>query len=126
MVAEEPHQWSDILAAHTGEVSALARRLRAAALAALPDLTERVYPGWQGLGLRHPTAGLIATIFARDADVVVYLERGATLPDADGLLEGDGRLRRTRTITFRPDLATPSAEQLVAYLDLAVEHAGGG
>ncbi len=125
MIAAEPSQWSEILAGHTGEVSALARRLRSAALAALPDLSERVYPGWQGLGLRHPTAGLVATIFAREADVVVYLERGASLPDPDGLLHGAGHLRQTRTIVFRPSPDTPTLEQFVAYLDLAVEQAGG-
>lgn len=60
------------------------------ALEALPDLTERVYPGWSGLGLRHPRAGLIASIFGRDEDVAVYIERGAFLPDPDGLFEGAG------------------------------------
>lgn len=90
MAVTEPLQWSDILADRADVVSALARRLRAAALTALPDLAERVYPGWQGLGLRHPVAGLVATIFARDVDVAVYLERGASLPDPDGSLEGSG------------------------------------
>jgi hypothetical protein len=106
-------------------VSALARRLRAAALTSLPDLAERVYPGWQGLGLRHPKAGLIATIFARDTDVAVYLDRGASLPDPDDILEGAGRLRRTRMIVLRPGAAAPTVEQVIAYLDLAVEHVSG-
>lgn len=58
-------------------VSALARHLRATALAGLPDLPEQVYPGWRALGLRRPAA------------------------------------------------RAPTAEQLVTYLDLALEHAGG-
>jgi hypothetical protein len=57
--------------------------------------------------------------------VVVYLERGASLPDPDGLLEGAGRLKQTRMIVFRPGVGAPTAEQFIAYLDLAVEHAGG-
>jgi hypothetical protein len=126
MVVTEPEQWSDILAGHTDEVSALARRLRSAALSALPDLTERVYPGWEALGLRHPAAGLVATLFAREAAVVVYLERGASLPDPHGLLEGAERLRRTRMIVFDPHTATPTVEQFVTYLDLAVEQASVG
>src|SRR5688572_8790468 len=67
MVVTEPPQWSDILADRTDDVSGLARRLRAAALTALPDLAERLYPGWHGRGLRHPVAGLVATIFAGTA-----------------------------------------------------------
>jgi hypothetical protein len=79
--------------------------------------------GWDGLGLRHPRAGLLATIFPRDTDVAVYLERGASLPDPYGLLEGHGRLRRTRMIVLRPHGDTPTVDQFVAYLDLAVDHA---
>ncbi|HCT78514.1 MAG TPA: hypothetical protein DGG94_07945 [Micromonosporaceae bacterium] len=124
MAVREPEQWTEILAAHPNEVAGLARRLRKAALAALPDLTERFYPGWQGLGLKHPAAGLIATIFAREADVVVYLERGASLPDPDGLLEGAERLRKTRMMVFRPGGKVPTAKQFVAYLDLAIEYVG--
>lgn len=39
MPAREPEQWTEILSAHPEEVADLARRLRKAALAALPDLT---------------------------------------------------------------------------------------
>jgi hypothetical protein len=122
-MTDEPPPWTAMLDDHTDDVADLIRRLRAAALSALPDLTERYYPGWQGLGLRHRSAGLVATMFAREADVVVYLERGASLPDPDGLLQGAGRLKRTRTIVFRPDAGWPGVEQFIAYLDLAVEHA---
>jgi hypothetical protein len=101
---------------------------RGAALRGMPDLVERFYPGWQGLGWRQPDGGLLGTLFARDEDVGVYLERGAELPDPFGLLggagrRGAGRLRRTRTLTFRPKAATPTATQLVEYLDLALDHA---
>jgi hypothetical protein len=89
----------------------------------MPDLVERFYPGWQGLGWRHPDGGLLATLFARDEDVIVYFERGVELPDPYGLLGGAGRLRQTRTLTFRPEVATPMAAQLVEYLDLALDHA---
>jgi hypothetical protein len=121
-MTEELPPWSAMLAGHRDDVAALARELRAAARAALPDLTERYYPGWQGLGLKHPRAGLVATLIARDDDVVVYLERGASLPDPLGLLGGHERLKRTRTITFRPGVPTPGADALITYLDLAVDH----
>jgi hypothetical protein len=100
-------------------VAAQARNLRTAVLDAFPDVTERYYPGWQGLGFKHPLAGLLGTLFAREDDVVVYLERGAELPDPFGMLGGAERLRRTRTLTFAPGAAP---DHLVEYLDLAIEH----
>jgi hypothetical protein len=114
----EPAGLSDLLADHGPPVAALVRRLRAAALAALPDLTERPLRGWRALALRHRHAGHLAAIFPRDADVVVYFEWGAFLPDPHGLFEGDGR--RTRMIVFRPGVEVPTDAQFVEYLDLAI------
>jgi hypothetical protein len=119
----EPPGYTELLARKPEPVASLARRLRAAVLEALPDITERFYPGWQGLGLRDPVAGLVGTVFPHDGEVVVYLEHGAALPDPHGLLGGADRLRRTRTLTFRPEAQVPNESQLVEYLDLALEHA---
>jgi len=121
----EPEGWTRILDDQPDAVSALARRVRATALSALPDLTERVYPGWRALGLRHPQAGLLGTIFPQPDRVVVYLEHGAALPDPDGLLEGEGQLRQTRRLVFMPGAGVPTRDQLITYLDLALEHALG-
>src|SRR4030088_157428 len=55
---EELPEFADLLAGRTPAVVALARRLRGAALDGMPDLVERFYPGWQGLGWRHPDGGL--------------------------------------------------------------------
>ena len=115
--------FDELLAHRPPGVVKLAQRLRAAAHEAMPDLTERFYPHWEGLGLKHPTGGLLGTLFARDADVVVYLERGAALPDPHGLLTGAERLRQTRTLVFDPAAPAPAEPILVEYLDLALEHA---
>jgi hypothetical protein len=123
MTPAEPDGLAALVAECPPAVAALTRRLRRAALAALPDLTERVLPGWRALGLRHPVAGHVAAIFPRAADVAVYLEHGAALPDPHGLLTGTGR--RTRMLVFRPDAAVEADEHLVEYLDLAVEHRRG-
>ena len=72
----------------------LAAWTRQAVIRADPDLTERIYPGWQGIGFRHPEAGFVAAIYPRSEYVVLLLEHGAALPDPDGVLLGDGR--RTR------------------------------
>jgi hypothetical protein len=112
-----------LLATRPDPVAALANRLRTAAAGAMPDLTERFYPRWEGLGLRHPSGGLLGTLFANESHVVVYFERGAAMPDPAGLLEGVGRLRQTRTITFTPSRHGPKERVFVEYLDLALEHA---
>jgi hypothetical protein len=59
---KEPPEFAELLAQRPPAVANLARRLRLAALKAIPDLTERFYPGWEGLGLRHPKAGLLGTV----------------------------------------------------------------
>lgn len=118
-----PDEFTTLLTRHPKPVAALARGLRTAALKAMPDLTERFYPGWQGLGLVHPSGGLLGTLFLQNGHVIVYLERGASLPDPHGLLGGEGRLRRTRTLTFAPGQSVPNQEHLVEYLDLALDYA---
>jgi hypothetical protein len=117
---DEPPGLAALLADSDPAVGALCRRLRATALAGLPDLAERVLPGWRALGLRHPRGGHLAAIFPRAHDAVVYLEHGAALPDPHGLLTGAGR--RTRMLTFTPGTPTPTDAQFVEYLDLALEY----
>jgi len=119
-------EFADLLSRRAPAVAALAPQVRESALRAMPDLTERFYPGWQALGLRHPVGGLLATVFPRESDVVVYLEHGASLNDPHGLLGGRGRLRQTRTLTFRPAARTPTMAHLVDYLDLVLDHAVPG
>jgi hypothetical protein len=120
-VPEEPAGLTAQLADHDPAVAALCRRLRAAALSALPDLTERHLPGWRALGLRHPRGGHLAAIFPGAGDVVVHLEHGASLPDPHGLLAGAGR--RTRKLVYTPGVDRPTDAHLVEYLDLALDHA---
>jgi hypothetical protein len=89
----------------------------------MPDLTERFYPHWEGLGLKHPAGRLLGTLFARDEDVVVYFERGATMPDPHGVLGGHDRLRQTRIMSFTPPANREVESLFVEYLDLALDHA---
>jgi hypothetical protein len=64
-------------------------------LAADPDLSEKVYPGWRGVGFRHPEAGYVCGIFPQpDGELRLLFERGAALPDPDGVLEGSGTQTR--------------------------------
>jgi len=99
------------------ELSELALWTRSVVLAADPDLTERVYRGWHGVGFRHPEGGYVCAIYPRSEWIVLLFERGAALPDPEGLLLGEGR----QTRFFR--IAEPSeeaAQRITAYVQQAV------
>ncbi len=109
----------DLLADHTPEVAALARRVRDAVLAARPDLLERVRLGWHSINYRHPAAGFVCGIFPAADRVALLFERGAELPDPAGLLTGRGR--QVRELAFAPGQEV-DGEVVGCYLDLAVDH----
>jgi hypothetical protein len=97
-----PAEVSAFLRRRHAETAELALWLRAVVLAAEPELSERVYQGWDGIGFRHPDAGYICAIYPRGQQVRLLFERGAALEDRDALLEGEGT--RTRHVTVRtPD-----------------------
>ena len=116
--SSEPIGVRDLLAEHSDEVAELTRRLQAAVSTARPELTERIYVGWHGVGLHHPDRGYVAALFPRAHEVQVGFEHGVDLPDPYGLLQGDGR--QVRYLVFRPGAAGPTVDDLVAYLDLAL------
>ena len=82
----------------------LALWMRELVLAGEPDLTERVYPGWDGIGFRHPDAGYVCAIYPREQEQEVRLlfEHGVRLEDREGLLEGAGT--QTRFIRLRGEI----------------------
>ncbi|MDT0274507.1 DUF1801 domain-containing protein [Blastococcus goldschmidtiae] len=87
-----------LLAEHTPDVAAAARRLRAAVLRGLPDLAERVRHGWHSINYRDPAAGFVCAIFPMADRVRLVFERGVLLPDPAGLLAGSGR--QVRSLEF--------------------------
>lgn len=107
----------DYLRSDHAKVYGLAAWVREAVLASDPDLTERVYRGWRGVGFRHPEAGYVCGIFPRDDVVELLFEHGAWLPDPDGLLRGDGIQTRVIPVT-EPDPAL--RERIRAYVQQAV------
>jgi hypothetical protein len=99
------------------ELSQLAVWTRSAVLAADPDLTERIYRGWHGVGFRHPEAGYICAIYPRSQWIVLLFEHGAALPDPDGILLGEGK--QTRFLRIAEPTAK-SAEHIVTYVQQAI------
>jgi len=90
---------ADYLAASHPRLAELALWVRATVLDAEPDLVERVYRGWGGIGFRHPDAGYVCGNFPREDDVKLLFERGVRLDDPEGVLSGSGS--QTRFIPVR-------------------------
>lgn len=97
-----------ILLGHSPRVQALAARLRELVRTTVPDVTERAYLGWHGIGYRHPQCGYFCGIFPQESSVWLLFEYGILLPDPDSLLEGNGKqtryvdIRRQQDIRVRP------------------------
>ena len=91
----------------------LAFWVRGVVLAAEPDLTERVYRGWDGIGFRHPDAGYVCAIYPRADGVRLLFEHGRDLRDPDGLLEGDGAQTRYVPVAAEDEALAPLLADLV-------------
>jgi hypothetical protein len=103
-----PEDIEDILSVHTPEVRAVVENLRALIKETAPDAEERAYHGGHALGYRTKEAGHFCNIFPSEDAVELAFERGALLPDPDGLLEGDGK--QVRYVTVRDVKGTRRAE----------------
>jgi hypothetical protein len=90
----------DILRDHTAPVQRIAAQLRRVIHETGNSLVEKAYPGWHGIGFRHPRAGYVCGIFPLDDSVRLLFEKGRLLSDPEGILMGDGK--QTRYIEFHP------------------------
>ena len=107
-----------LLADHRADVAAVARMVRAAVLGAQPQLVERVRAGWHSVNYRDPSAGFVCAIFPTADLVQLVFERGAQLPDPDGLLTGTGRQVRALEFTDEADV---DPETVLEFLDHALD-----
>ena len=100
-----PKDVHDFLTASHPGLAELALWVRGLVLAGEPDLTERVYPGWDGIGFRHPDAGYVCAIYPREQEREVRLvfEHGVRLDDPEGLLQGAGTQTRFIRVRERDD-----------------------
>jgi hypothetical protein len=108
-----PAATSEFLLERHPEALELALRVREAVLAAEPDLSERVYRGWDGIGFHHPEAGYLCAIYPRDGEVRLLFEHGTRLDDPEGLLEGDGAQTRYMTVRAVDDRLAETIGHLV-------------
>lgn len=98
----------DILRDHPPATQALARELQALILRLVPEMTVKAYPGWHGIGFRHPRAGYVCGLFPREEQVRFLFEKGIQLQDPAGLLSGDGT--QSRYIDFSPGDTVPESD----------------
>jgi hypothetical protein len=93
-----------LMASHPG-LADLALWVREAVLAGEPELTERVYLGWDGIGFRHPDGGYVCAIYPRqqEQEVRLLFEHGVRLHDREHLLEGAGTQTRFIRVRERND-----------------------
>jgi hypothetical protein len=84
-------------------MQAIAHRLRAIVRAAIPDVVERVRPGWRLIGYDLPLARrgvYIAFVSPEVEHVHLGFEHGWAMRDRRGHLLGKGITKRVRWLTF--------------------------
>ena len=103
-----------LLADHIPAVEALGQRLRRFMRETVPEAVENAYPGWHGIGYRHPEAGYLGGIFPLEHTVRLLFEHGARLPDPERLLAGEGAQTRHVELTEWDEALVPALEDLIA------------
>ena len=103
----------DILNDDSPLVRLIAQRLRELIRATVPAMTERAYPGWHGIGFRHPRSGYVCGIFPGRQSVKLVFEYGVQLLDPDQVLQGDGKQTRHLELFQENDIPTDSITQLL-------------
>jgi hypothetical protein len=96
-------------------VRALALRLRARLLKLIPDVEEKVYPGWRIISFRvgEGLKNQVCYIDPKRDRLHLGFEDGIALPDPDGLLEGKAARARHVKIRTRRDVDSPAIPRLV-------------
>jgi hypothetical protein len=112
-----PKDVREFLAESHPRLADLVLWVREAVLAAEPDLAERIYRGWDGIGFRHPDVGYVCAIYPREREVRLLFEHGVRLQDDVGLLEGAGSQTRFIRVRERND---PFGAAIGRYVHAAV------
>ena len=95
----------EILRPYPPSVRHLAHELRKLIKRTLPQVDERAYDGWHGIGYHDRQSGYLAGIFPQPDCVKLYFELGAVLPDPHHVLTGNGA--QVRHVSCWPDVPVP-------------------
>jgi len=110
----------EILRPYPPSVRHLAHELRKLVKRTLPNVDERAYDGWHGIGYHDRQSGYLAGIFPQPDCVKLYFEHGAVLPDPHHVLTGTAA--QVRHVSCWPDVPVP--EQAIRELLAAAVRLG--
>jgi hypothetical protein len=116
---------------YTPDIAATIRRAVAMVSARLPGATIMVYDNYNalaiGFGATDKVRSIVCSVAGYPRWVSLFLSNGPTLPDPDGLLEGEGgTVRHVKLIGDRMDSAAVAAliEAAAASVALPIDPAG--
>src|SRR5690349_11581824 len=111
---------ASILAKYDGPIATLGQATRDFLRNNLPGVREEAdaAAGLIGYGFGPGYKGSICTIIPSKKEIKVGFNKGAELPDPDGLLEGTGKVHKYVVIRSAQDLRKPALRSL---LNLAAE-----
>ena len=79
----------------------------------VPKAIKKAYPGWHGIGYRHPEYGYFCGIFPQEESVRLLFEYGALISDPDCLLKGKGKQVRYVEIWRQKDIRVRPIKRLI-------------
>jgi hypothetical protein len=110
-------QLSGFIEKYESSVAKLARQCRSALRKRLPTAIEQVYDNYQFLAIGYctteRTSDCICSLAVSPKGVVLSFYYGASLPDPDGILLGEGKQNRFVRLESAMTLENPSVEQLI-------------
>jgi hypothetical protein len=118
------NQVATFIAQFDPAIAKLVRAARAKLRKRLPTAIQLVYDNYNalaiGFGPTEKTSDAVLSLAVYARGVNLYFLHGASLPDRDGLLEGNGKQGRFLRLTAADQLDDPKVSALV---DVAVAHA---
>jgi hypothetical protein len=90
---------NELLEDHSPRIRSLVERIRKIIVVAVPEVEERINPGWHAITVHTKEAGFLCGVFPYEDTVKIYFENGRMLPDPDGLFSAFGS--RTGQIVLR-------------------------
>lgn len=117
--ASPQEQLDAFLAKYTPEIAAQAAEALGRLRAQLPGAVEMVYDAYNGLaiafGATERASEAIVSISVMPRWINLFFLTGATLPDPEGLLQGDGNVMRHLRLREPADIDTPAVRELIAH-----------
>jgi hypothetical protein len=108
-----PVTFDELLEPFPDTTQEAARRLRDSALTLIPDAVESCEGGDYGVGTAPGYKGLVFVITPQERGVRLGIAGGASLDDADGLMQGRGRVHRFVRVTDAAEANAPALRDLM-------------